>query len=153
MKATRTNTMKAQQSEQKRHIKLARKAYAALLHTSSNLDRAIEKVAKLERESERKHRSFGEDFGKYHPHAASVAACAEAMTVYNIAGFMLKERVKWPQGADLLTMRYASLLACGIADQHGAEIRKLWEAEGIDVDDVFLLDYIVLVSPEKKEAL
>jgi hypothetical protein len=110
-------------------------------------------VAKLERESERKHRSFGEDFGKYHPHAASVAVCAEMMTVYNIAGFMLMERVRWPQGADLLSMRYASLLACGIADKHDSEIRKLWEAEGIDVDDVAALDYIVLVSPEKEGAL
>jgi hypothetical protein len=141
------------QSEQKRRISLARRAYAALLHTSSGLGRAVEKVAKLERENERKHRSFGEDFRKYHPHAASVTVCAEAMTVHNIAGFMLKERVKWPQGADLLTMRYASLLACGIADEHGAEIRKLWTEAGIDVDDVCLLDYIVLVSPENKDAL
>lgn len=145
--------MKAQQSEQKRQISLARKAYATLLNTSYDLDRAVEKVAKLERENERKHRLFGVDFGKYYPHAASVTVCAETMTVYNIAGFMLKARVKWPQGADLLTTRYASLLACGIADKHGAEIRKLWTEAGIDINDVFLLDYIVLVSPEKKEAL
>lgn len=139
----------AQHAEQKRQLALARKAYAELVN--SGFETHVRRCLRLELKSEREHRtSIGDtsSFRRCHPHAAGVLDCAKLLVVAAIADFMQMERVRWPQGADFLSYKPSRLVACGIADRYGADVRKLWGFAGIEVADVAALDYVVAVSPE-----
>lgn len=142
----------AQHAEQKRQLALARKAFSELVH--SGFETHVRRCLRLELKSEREHRNWigGEtdSFRRCHPHSAGVLDCAKLMVVHAIADYMQMERVRWPQGADFLSMKPSRIVACGIADGYGADIRKLWGFAGIEVADVAALDYVVAVSPENK---
>jgi len=143
----------AQRTEQKRQLALARKAFSELVH--SGFETHVRRCLRLELKSEREHRNWigseTDSFRRCHPHAAGVLDCAKLLVVHAIAEYMQMERVRWPQGADFLSMKPSRLVACGIADRYGADVRKLWGFAGIEVADVAALDYVVAVSPENRE--
>lgn len=142
----------AQHAEQKRQISLARKAFSELVH--SGFEAHVRRCLRLELKSEREHRNWigseTDSFRRHHPHSAGVLDCAKLLVVATIADYMQMERVRWPHGADFLSAKPSMLVACGIADRYGADIRKLWGFAGIEVADVVALDYFVAVSPENK---
>jgi len=97
-------------------------------------------------EEERSHRSWGPDFARHHPGAASVKDCARVFAVKRIAEALIGGRRKYPRGQEYLHCQKSWFTACGMADEFGKQIRKAWR--GLDLEAFAALDYCEFVRAD-----
>lgn len=94
---------------------------------------------------EKEHRDFSPNFGKYHPHAASLADTARSFAVQRVATYLLKPETM-PKGQAFLHYQRSCFIAAGMAEEFRDRILAAWE--GLPIGEIAAIDYIELVSPE-----
>ena len=110
-------------------MKLAKikKAFDALsgVFYSANKNWAEALLAQCKAE-EKSHRSFRDDFAKYHPDAPSVADIGKLFAVKRVAEYLTGEKL--PQGKEYLHAQTSCFIAAGIVDEYGTELLKAFES-------------------------
>jgi len=134
---------------QAQQIKMVGLAFDALSHVfySKNTNYAEQLLAQCIAE-EKSHRGFANDFGVYHPNAATIRQCAKAFAVKRVAEYLLTTK-PLPSGEAFLHIQKSCFWAAGIADEFKSEIQEAWI--NFDIRELSELDYVMFVSPEKFE--
>lgn len=121
---------------------LVRRAYAALETLAPD---KLAQVRTAALEAERRHRKGG-DFRRYHPGAASAAACAEMFTVRWVAEYACAPD-RLPTLADIFALRRDVILAAALVEfVKPHKILEALRAADIDPFAVAELDYCAMVG-------
>jgi len=124
-------------------LRLTRAAFsAACAAAPSEIERAH--AAALAGERQYRGRSRTGDFRKYHPAAASADDCARLFVARWVAEYALSRNFPPPE---MLHRLRPDVIACaGIAAEFGPKILAAWREKALDVEQIAVLDYCVLVK-------